>query len=73
MELKLEDVDLKMMEESERYVQGRFPQMILQDVNFPPSRSFFDAAQMRAAFRAGYDYARSLPPPKPNQTTPNTI
>lgn len=65
--LSTADIDHVMMEESELYVNGRFPQMILQDVG-KNSRAFYDAAQMRAAFRTGYDYANRLSALSPEQS-----
>ncbi len=50
------DIDRVMMEQSEMYVQGRFAQMVLQDVG-KDSKAYYDAAQLRASFRAGYDFA----------------
>lgn len=49
--------DQAMVKASEEYVQGRFPQVILQTVG-AQSTGYHDAASLRAAYRAGYDYAR---------------
>lgn len=49
--------DAAMMKESEEYVANRTPALGLTENHVPPRR-YYDAAQLRAAFRSGYDYAR---------------
>lgn len=58
------DKDRAMMEESERYVADRAPAVRVQRFGEHTTDVYFDAAQMRAAFRSGYDYARKVGMPE---------